>query len=76
MFEQREQQGSFGTKWPLWVFVVLFLFGDVPLRVFAYFISEHLGFGWIAELVLFGAMVRSMCCPHPAGKSASAVVIS
>jgi hypothetical protein len=56
MFDQQEQQGWFGTKWPLWLFVVLILFGDIPLRMLAYFIRERLGLGETGELVTFGVI--------------------
>jgi hypothetical protein len=56
MFDQQEQQGWFGTKWPLWVFVVLFLFGDIPFRMLAYLIGEALGLGETGELVIFGVI--------------------
>jgi hypothetical protein len=56
MFDQQEQQGWFGTKWPLWVFVVVFLFGDIPFRVIAYSIREHFGLGETGELVIFGVI--------------------
>ena len=51
MFEQREQQGWFGTKWPLWPFVVLWFAADIPLRIFDHYIRDGFGLGWRGEIV-------------------------
>jgi hypothetical protein len=49
MFEQPEKQGWFGTKWPLWVFVVLWFSADIPFRLLGYYLENGLGWGWIGE---------------------------
>jgi hypothetical protein len=56
MFDQPEQQGWFGTKWPLWVFVVVWLFGDIPFKMFGYFIRDTLGWGWTGEIIVFAVI--------------------
>jgi hypothetical protein len=51
MFDQQEQQGWFGTKWPLWLFVLLWLTADIPFRLFGYYAGDVLGSAWIGEVI-------------------------
>jgi hypothetical protein len=71
MFGQPEKQGWFGTKWPLWLIVVVWFAADIPLKAFGYFVRDTLDLGWTGEIIaiaIMGVVVVAVALHHHARK--------